>query len=104
MLVLLMDETLWSLMTEEKDIMCNVFARPTSLLPPQLLAADAQLTPPPPNFVRFCSEASITIHTIGSPLHSSDILFTVRDPRGKDQKQPKKSFNWTAMLLQRSLS
>lgn len=48
MLVLLMDETLWSLMTEEKDIMCNVFARPTSLLPPQLLAADAQLTSPPP--------------------------------------------------------
>lgn len=47
-LVLLMDETLWSLMTEGKDIMCNVFARSTSLLPPQLLAADAQLTSPPP--------------------------------------------------------
>lgn len=41
MLVLLMDETLWSLMTEEKDIMCNVFGRPTSLLPFQLLAAEA---------------------------------------------------------------
>lgn len=28
MLVLLMDKTLWSLMAEEKDIMCNIFAGP----------------------------------------------------------------------------
>lgn len=62
------------------------------------------MPPHPPNFVRFCSEASITIHTIGRPLQSSDILFTVRDRRAKRQKQTKKSFNWTAVLLQISLS
>lgn len=45
MLVLLMDKTLQSLMTEEKDITCNIFAGPTSLLfLNSSPSADAQLT------------------------------------------------------------
>lgn len=69
-------------MTEEKDIMRNIFAVPTSLLFPQSLAAAAEcesLTSCPYSY-------DLTLTSTGLP-RPADGLFTVCDRCATDQKK-----------------